>query len=78
VMFSAAYTDEFYRALRNALHYEVEQYRHVASVEEECKVGELWDVVYRLEERCRIEQPTQLPVLQSNAGLAVCGAETHS
>jgi hypothetical protein len=56
----------------------VEQYRHVASVEEECKVGELWDVVYRLEERCRIEQPTQLPVLQSNAGLAVCGAETHS
>jgi len=80
VMFRAAYTDEFYRALRNALHYEVEQYRHVESVEEECKVGELWDVVYRLEERCRIAQPTQLPVLQSNGeqALAVCGAETHS
>ncbi len=78
VMFRAAYTDEFYRALRNALHYEVERYRHSSSLEERRKLGELWDEVYRLEERCRVAQPTQLPVLQSNAGLAVCGAGTPS
>jgi len=78
VMFRAAYTDEFYRSLRNALHYEVEQYRYTSSPEEEHKLGKLWDEVYRLEERCRIAQPTYLPVLQSNAGLAVCGAGTHS
>ena len=78
VMFRAAYTDEFYRSLRNALHYEVEQYRYTSSPEEERKLGKLWDEVYRLEERCRIAQPTYLPVLQSNAGLAVCGAGTHS
>ena len=78
-MFRAAYTDQFYRALRNALHYEVEQYRHASSLEEKRRLGELWGEVYSMEARCRIAQPTQLPVLQSNAGqaLAGCGAETH-
>ena len=76
VMFRAAYTDEFYRALRNALHREVEQYRNLSSLEEKRNLGELWDEVYRLEVRCRVAQPTHLPVLQSNAGLVVCGAET--
>jgi anaerobic magnesium-protoporphyrin IX monomethyl ester cyclase len=78
VMFRAAYTDEFYRSLRNALHYEVEQYRHASTPEEEYKVAALWDEVYRLEKRCKIAQPTQLPILPSSdvQSLAICGAET--
>jgi len=77
VMFSAAYTDEFYRSLRNALHLEVKQYQHSPSFEERDKLIDLWSDVYRLEKRCRVERPTQLPVLQSgsNHALAMCGAE---
>ncbi|HEX3470709.1 MAG TPA: radical SAM protein [Silvibacterium sp.] len=78
VMFRAAYTDEFYRSLRNALHYEVEQYSHPSSTEERHKVHTLWDEVYRLEKRCKIAQPTQLPILPSSEAhtLATCGVES--
>jgi len=77
VMFRAAYTDEFYRSLRNALHYEVEQYRCSPGFEERHKLIDLWDHVYRLEKRCKITQPTQLPILQSSGthALAGCAAE---
>jgi anaerobic magnesium-protoporphyrin IX monomethyl ester cyclase len=76
VMFHAAYTDEFYRALRNALHREVEEYREPSL--ETPSGAELWDEVYRLEKRCRIAQPTQLPIFPSNAAEALesCGTET--
>lgn len=76
-MFSAAYTDEFYRSLRNALHYEVKQYWLSTSLEEHHKLIDLWNEVYRLEKRCKVAQPTQLPVLQpsTNHALAMCGAE---
>ena len=78
VMFRAAYTDEFYRCLRNALHCEVGQYHYSPSPEERHRLNDLWDEVYQLEKRCRIARPTQLPVLQSGAthALAACGAET--
>src|SRR5580704_10273791 len=77
VMFSAAYTDEFYRSLRNALHYEVKQYWLSTSLEEHHKLIDLWNEVYRLEKRCKVARPTQLPVLQpsTNHALAMCGAE---
>ena len=77
VMFRAAYTDEFYRSLRNALHCEVKQYRHSPSFEERHQLLRLWNDVYRLEKRCKVAQPTQLPVLQSTNTHAsvVCGAE---
>jgi radical SAM superfamily enzyme YgiQ (UPF0313 family) len=65
VMFRAAYTDEFYRSLRNALHFEVEQYRLSSSFADRHKLADLWNEVHRLEERCKVAQPTQLPVLQS-------------
>ena len=79
VMFRAAYTDEFYRVLRNALHFEVKLYHRSPTREQRRKLTGLWDNVYLLEERCRISQPTQLPVLQSNgSALAVCGVETCS
>jgi anaerobic magnesium-protoporphyrin IX monomethyl ester cyclase len=76
VMFRAAYTDEFYRSLRNALHHEVESY-HRPSADENWRGASLWNEVYRLEKRCRVAQPTQLPVLQATSAqtLAACGVE---
>jgi anaerobic magnesium-protoporphyrin IX monomethyl ester cyclase len=80
IMFRAAYTDEFYRSLRNALHYEVELYHRFSSHEEQHRLAGLWDEVYRLEKPCRNSQPTQLPVIQPDAAhaLATCTAETCS
>jgi anaerobic magnesium-protoporphyrin IX monomethyl ester cyclase len=79
VMFRAAYTDRFYRSLRNALHYEVELYHHSPTREERRRLGDLWREVYQLEEHCRVAQPTQLPVLQPDSihALAARGAETR-
>lgn len=64
VMFRAAYTDEFYRALRNALHQEVKIYSAPRGTQSDERVAELWNHVYRLEQRCRNAMPTQLPILQ--------------
>jgi anaerobic magnesium-protoporphyrin IX monomethyl ester cyclase len=79
VMFRAAYTDEFYRALRNALHFEVELYHRFSTHEEQRRLKGLWDEVYRLERRCRNSQPTQLPVIQTAEPIAIpaCGIEAH-
>jgi anaerobic magnesium-protoporphyrin IX monomethyl ester cyclase len=79
VMFRAAYTDEFYRALRNALHHEVDQYRGALNLDPEHSGEKLWDEVYRLEKRCKVALPTQLPILPSSstANLVACGAEAH-
>lgn len=76
VMFRAAYTDEFYRSLRNALHYEVEQYSKPSSLEGIARLGELWNEVYRLEKRCKNAVPTKLSVLPSEPvnALLMCGA----
>ncbi len=66
-MFRAAYTDQFYRALRNALHAEVDQYTTHPDREAMERLQALWDDVYRLENRCRNAFPTELPVLRSRA-----------
>ena len=78
VMFRAAYTDEFYRSLRNALHYEVELYHRSSTREEQRTLTSLWDDVYRLERVCRNTHPTQLPVLQPATvhTLAACGSDS--
>lgn len=65
-MFRAAYTDEFYRSLRDALHYEVAQYEKPYSRESADRASKLWDEVYRREARCRNVMPTQLPVLPAH------------
>jgi anaerobic magnesium-protoporphyrin IX monomethyl ester cyclase len=74
-MFRAAYTDEFYRAVRNALHYEVEQYARPADEQDRKHSVQLWNEVYRLEKRCRNSMPTQLPILPSTGAeeLSLCG-----
>ena len=78
VIFQAAYTDEFYRSLRNALHLEVALYHRPATPDENRRLAEMWDDVYRLERRCRNSQPTHLPVIQTTPvhTFTACSAET--
>jgi radical SAM superfamily enzyme YgiQ (UPF0313 family) len=70
LMFKGAYTNEFYRALRDALHAEVNAwtsstgntaaprtFRGVISARSG-RVTQLWDVVRRLEKTCRNPEPT--------------------
>jgi anaerobic magnesium-protoporphyrin IX monomethyl ester cyclase len=77
-MFRAAYTDEFYRAVRNALHYEVEQYARSVEEQDRRHTSQLWNEVYRLEKRCRNSMPTQLPILPSTGAeeFSLCGTGT--
>lgn len=50
IMFTAAYTTEFYRTVRDALHAEVDSWRvHDVSHETQSKLGELWERVNDLE-----------------------------
>jgi radical SAM superfamily enzyme YgiQ (UPF0313 family) len=76
IMFKSPYTDEFYRALRDALHAEVDAWRMGTSREADAasksapapgrssEVRELWARVEALEKTCRNSDPTLLPVLQ--------------
>jgi anaerobic magnesium-protoporphyrin IX monomethyl ester cyclase len=80
MMFKGAYTSEFYRALRDAIHAEVECW---SSAEEwqfslrdvsvpAARVGpdqvtELWNRLEQLEPACRNSDATQLPVLVCSA-----------
>jgi anaerobic magnesium-protoporphyrin IX monomethyl ester cyclase len=50
IMFTAAYTTDFYRAVRDALHAEVDAWRvHGVSHETEAKIGAMWENVKDLE-----------------------------
>lgn len=50
IMFTAAYTTDFYRAVRDALHTEVDAWRvHDASHKTEARIGALWEKVNELE-----------------------------
>jgi anaerobic magnesium-protoporphyrin IX monomethyl ester cyclase len=54
IMFTAAYTTDFYRAVRDALHAEVDAWRlHQVSRETEVKTGALWDRVDEIEPASR-------------------------
>lgn len=55
VMFSSAYTNEFYRALRDALHAEVESWNHTPPGKPAASetVVDLWDRVLAMEKACR-------------------------
>jgi anaerobic magnesium-protoporphyrin IX monomethyl ester cyclase len=62
VMFKGTYTDTFYRAIRDALHAEVESWRSGPGRNEyEDQSTELWDRVRFLEPTCRNSNPTELP-----------------
>jgi radical SAM superfamily enzyme YgiQ (UPF0313 family) len=50
IMFSAAYTTDFYRAVRDALHAEVDSWQlHDVSLKTEARIGAMWEVVNTLE-----------------------------
>jgi radical SAM superfamily enzyme YgiQ (UPF0313 family) len=68
VMFKAAYTNGFYRALRDALHAEVDAWNcsgHAAvdSAAASARLHETWARVAALEKTSRRSDPTLLPVL---------------
>lgn len=61
VMFKAAYTDEFYHALRDAIHAEVDSWHATKSDEAECnRAANLWRRVAELEPLTRNDNPTAL------------------
>ncbi len=78
VMFKGTYTDEFYRALRDALHSEVDLHcpdrssikgkswiRPDRVLRRPSEVAELWEEVRRLEKTCRNPKPTLEPLALS-------------
>lgn len=80
MMFKGAYTTEFYRAVRDAIHAEVDSWNSPGdwkfsprdrSRDTNCydpvQVAELWDRVEQLELTCRNSDATQLPVLACSA-----------
>jgi radical SAM superfamily enzyme YgiQ (UPF0313 family) len=80
MMFKGAYTSEFYRALRDALHAEVESWSSPEgwrfslrdrSAPAPCpganQIAELWNRVGQLEPACRNSDATLLPVLACSA-----------
>ena len=75
-MFQGAYTTEFYRALRDAMHAEVETWSWKARRESACfaeawqaadggssRVAALWQRVEELEKTCRNAEPTLVPLM---------------
>jgi anaerobic magnesium-protoporphyrin IX monomethyl ester cyclase len=66
VMFRGTYTDRFYRAIRDALHEEVESWKSGAS---QHNSAELWKSVECLEPVSRNANPTELPDAEGGRGL---------
>jgi anaerobic magnesium-protoporphyrin IX monomethyl ester cyclase len=73
MMFKGTYTSEFYRAIHDALHAEVESWSSgrwrfsvqetpvPRSADDSIRPQDLWDRVYRLEETCRNVDATEIP-----------------
>jgi hypothetical protein len=57
-MFTAAYKDEFYLALRNALHAEVDSWHNHRSSGGDMDWVSLWDKVFALEETSKNSEAT--------------------
>ena len=60
IMFKGAYTTEFYRAVRDALHAEVDSWRESESNASKKRAGELWAYVAALEPISREDNALQL------------------
>jgi hypothetical protein len=58
LMFKAAYKDEFYLSLRNALHAEVDSWHSNGSASGKADCMALWDKVFALEETSRNSEAT--------------------
>ena len=67
VIFKGTYTDRFYRAIRDALHAEVESWKPGPRQSERAhECTELWKVVEALEPVSRNQDPTELPDVKSD------------
>jgi len=68
VMFTAAYTSDFYRAIRDALHAEVDTWQDNSSSQEKHPehLRELWQKVFDLEPLSRSTEVTSLLPVQLN------------
>jgi len=75
MMFRSAYTTEFYRSLRNALHFEVSQEHLPPNRRSPEELSRLWREVYSLEMVCRTPQPTSLPIYPQLAQIAPAECE---
>jgi radical SAM superfamily enzyme YgiQ (UPF0313 family) len=74
VMFKGTYSDKFYRAIRDALHLEVESWRWPANEHAE-EVTKLWRHVELLEPVSRNPDPTELPeVTKGSSAECLSGA----
>ena len=72
VMFRGAYTDEFYHALHDVLHAEVEMWSRTADASTLApEVQRLWDRVYALEKTCR----NQTRTTEASNGLMASAAQ---
>jgi anaerobic magnesium-protoporphyrin IX monomethyl ester cyclase len=60
IMFKAAYTTEFYRAVRDALHSEVDSWHLPASKATQNRVSALWKAVAALEPHSKQNDAIQL------------------
>lgn len=70
IMFKGTYTNDFYRALRDALHAEVESWSMSemrGMTAPPTGIAELWAKVEQMEKTCRNSDPTLLPVLACSA-----------
>jgi anaerobic magnesium-protoporphyrin IX monomethyl ester cyclase len=69
VMFKGTYTDRFYRAVRDALHAEVENRKSkTPTLGQESEVRELWRLVDSLEHVSRNHDATELPKTNCKSG----------
>jgi radical SAM superfamily enzyme YgiQ (UPF0313 family) len=67
VMFKGAYTDTFYRAIRDALHAEVDSFNHGNSRKSAHELNQLWQRVHSLEPVSRNADATELAVPEKAA-----------
>jgi anaerobic magnesium-protoporphyrin IX monomethyl ester cyclase len=67
VMFKGAYTDTFYRAIRDALHAEVDSFNHSKSRKSAHELNQLWQRVHSLEPVSRNADATELAVPEKAA-----------
>jgi hypothetical protein len=78
VMFKGTYTDRFYRAVRDALHAEVEGWRCVAGQGKEAERSVcLWKLVESMEPVSRNLDPTELPEVASDQGMSLLPRDAH-
>jgi radical SAM superfamily enzyme YgiQ (UPF0313 family) len=74
VIFKGAYTDNFYRVVRDALHAEVDSWARPQGKGEGVRVPELWERVLEMEPVSRNQSPTRI---DEDAGLPASVPQSH-